>query len=363
MAETQKRAERFAVISEIASALNSTLELNTVLQAVVDGLAHALGVEQTGLALFDEQHTHLTIVAEHAGPGIPSAVGSELPIAGNRSLEYVMSTRAPLYVADAQRDEIMAAVHAVMVQRQVRSILIVPLLFGDQVIGTIGSDSLHEPRAYTAEELWLASTLANLAAVRIHQAQLYSQVQQRTILDGLTQVYNYRGLMEIGAREFERGRRFRRPLSAVFVEIDRFRDFNNRYSHQVGNQVLCAVAQRLRENVREVDLLSRFGGDEFVVLLPETEVKFAVLLGEQLRSAVETMQVLTEHGALGVTVSIGVAGVRDDMQGIADLIEDANRAEHAAKQRGRNRVAVIDSNGADALAPAYAGMALGAGAS
>jgi len=143
------------------------------MQAAVDGLTRVLGVDQVGLALFDETRRYLFVRADHPAPGNQSAVGAELPLAGNLAMQRVLETHCPLLVLDAQHDPLMSNVQHIMERQQVQSILLVPLLVREEVIGTIGFDVLHAPRSFSEEEIDLAQTVANLVAVRIEQARLF----------------------------------------------------------------------------------------------------------------------------------------------------------------------------------------------
>jgi diguanylate cyclase (GGDEF)-like protein len=211
------------------------------------------------------------------------------------------------------------------------------LILRDKVIGVLSIQS-YKPDAYTGQQIQIMEMIAIQAAIAIENARLYSEVQRLSIVDELTGVYNYRGLLELGSREVERARRFRRPLSAFFFDIDNFRDFNNKYSHAIGNLVLRAVAQRSRTIVRAVDLVARYGGEEFVILIPEVSLNAASQIAERLRVDIERHRVKTARGDLGVTVSIGVAELGDGVNNLAALMDRANQAEHTAKETGKNRV-------------------------
>lgn len=338
--EAKQRAWLLSLVNEFSSAINQPLELKGILQAAVDDLTRVLNVAQTGLALFDKQRQHLTVVAENSAPGSHPSVGTELPIAHNLSMERILATKKYLYVEDAQHDPLLENIREIMILRQVFSILIVPLVVREEVIGTIGFDAIGAKRIFTKEEIGLAETIANLMAVRIEQARLLEELQHQAIVDELTRIYNYRGLLEHGTREIERARRFKRPLSAFFFDIDNFKDFNNRYSHMVGNLVLQAVSQCCCTITRTVDLVARYGGDEFVILLPEANLASACQVAERLRKAVEATRVTTEWGELGVTISLGVAEYEPKMVDLVALMDRANRAEHQAKELGRNRVEI-----------------------
>jgi PAS domain S-box-containing protein len=177
--ELAQRARRLSLVNELSLAINQLIESEAVWQAAVDGLARVLDVSQCGLALFNEDRAGLTVVAERSAPGSPSAVGLQLPVEGNPSMQRILATKAPQMIADAQTDPRLAGIHEVMAQRQVASILIVPLLVRDQVIGTIGCDAIGATRHFSADEVTLAQTVANLVAARIENTRLYEAEQRR----------------------------------------------------------------------------------------------------------------------------------------------------------------------------------------
>ncbi len=169
----QRHAQRQALVSGISMAINLSQDVQTVMQAAVDGLTRVLEVDQVGLALFDSPHEHLYVRADHPAPGNQSAVGADLPLDGNLSMQRVLETRSPLLVLDAQHDPLMSHVRHIMELRQVQSILLVPLIVRDEVLGTIGVDTISGPRIFSEEDIDLAQTVANLVAARIEQARLF----------------------------------------------------------------------------------------------------------------------------------------------------------------------------------------------
>jgi diguanylate cyclase (GGDEF)-like protein/PAS domain S-box-containing protein len=186
------------------------------------------------------------------------------------------------------------------------------------------------------------------AAIALENARLHAEVQRLTITDELTNVYNYRGLMELGEREFRRAARFKRPLSALFIDLDHFRVINNNFSHATGNVVLREVARRFQASLRSVDLVGRYGGEEFVVLLPEIPEEEVALIAERLRQEIESIRLTVEGKELRVTASFGTASLHPGMTGLAALLDAANRAEHSAKASGRNCVIVAEAAAVEA---------------
>lgn len=176
--ETQKRAERLELLNEIATSINEPGSLEKVLDAAADGLAKVLDVEQTGIALMDEDGRNLTVVAEHTAPGVPSAVGSKIPVNGNASMEFMLEQLKPLPVFEAQNDPLLANIHAIMLERRVNSILLVPLVVHGRLVGTIGCDVINAPRHFSDEEIHLAETLAGMISTRIEQTRLLESIQR-----------------------------------------------------------------------------------------------------------------------------------------------------------------------------------------
>lgn len=182
------------------------------------------------------------------------------------------------------------------------------------------------------------SAFASQLAVSFYNASLYEEIQRVAITDEMTGLFNRRGMHEFGEREVERAKRFERPLSALMIDLDLFSRVNNTYGHLVGDEVLRLMADRVRANIRELDVAVRFGGEEFLILLVETGAQDAVNIAERIRLAIANSPFETSAGALRITASIGVAEMTPEMSGITHLIARADQALYLAKQNGRNRI-------------------------
>jgi diguanylate cyclase (GGDEF)-like protein len=181
--------------------------------------------------------------------------------------------------------------------------------------------------------------LAHQAAAALGSIALFEQVQELARRDGLTLLFNHSHFLELLDAEVARSRRYRRPVSVLFIDIDHFKQVNDTYGHPFGNVVLCQLARLIRSNVRSTDQVGRYGGEEFIVLLPETLENEAVALAERLRSAVQVRTFQALDVSVRLTVSIGLAGFGPDEVGMGDeLIMAADAALLQAKTAGRNRV-------------------------
>jgi two-component system cell cycle response regulator len=178
--------------------------------------------------------------------------------------------------------------------------------------------------------------IASEITERVH---LYQQVQRLANEDVLTGCNNRRHFMAVAAQEIQRSMRYKRPLSLLMVDVDHFKNFNDRYGHQVGDLLLCHLVNLCQKELRVVDILGRYGGDEFVILMPETARAGAGLAAVRLLSKIQKMKVKTREGNLSITVSMGLSSLErgfDDTMTLDGLVKSADDALYIAKKEGRN---------------------------
>jgi len=212
------------------------------------------------------------------------------------------------------------------------------LVDGPEYLGAISIARRRAP--FTRQEGELLEYLAGQAVVSIENASLHETVERQAVTDDLTGLANLRAFMSILNREFERSRRFDTPLGLVMLDIDNFKQVNDTYGHQQGDEVLAQVARVLRGLSRDLDAPARYGGEELAVVLPQTDAEGAALLAERMREGVEALQVprVGGGGSLCVTASFGVASVPDTAADRDGLIAAADAALYLAKRSGKNRV-------------------------
>jgi diguanylate cyclase (GGDEF)-like protein len=267
------------------------------------------------------------------------AANAQYPISGGM-LGYLLSTGQPIlsndFGADAQR---ATGASTFGDPENTRSVLAVPLRLHGRIIGMLSAQS-YQANAYTTEDQTLLEMLAAHAAVALDNARLFREVQQLSRLDSLTGVYNRRHLFELCQREFDRAQRYGRSLSVVMIDLDQFKGVNDTYGHAVGDQVLAAVAVRCQTNLRAIDVLGRYGGEEFTLMLPETDAALAQIAAERLRAEVSGSPIDTPAGPISLTVSLGVAALDETCATLAELFQRADQALYSSKGVGRNSVAL-----------------------
>ncbi|MCA9509214.1 MAG: GGDEF domain-containing protein [Myxococcota bacterium] len=170
------------------------------------------------------------------------------------------------------------------------------------------------------------------------EALYHEEIYLSSVVDGLTQIYNRRYFDEHLDREMARAHRHARPLALLLLDVDHFKEINDRHGHLAGDHVLVALAKRIRESVRREDCCARYGGEEIAIASPETSLAQAVVFAEKLRGCVEACDLRFDGASIPVTVSIGVAALTPDMDHPRDLVGAADARLYEAKRGGRNRV-------------------------
>ena len=198
----------------------------------------------------------------------------------------------------------------------------------------------RESKTIQPQGLDIAAAMAKQVSVALDRALLIKDLEKLATTDSLTRLHIRRSFLERAQQEFERSRRYQRPLSVLMLDVDHFKRINDSYGHETGDRVLRVLADACRAGLRQQDVIGRYGGEEFVAALPETSAVVAQDTAERLRRAVEDLAVNSPQGPVKVTISIGVATLNAGTSSISALINAADRALYEAKQNGRNRVVV-----------------------
>lgn len=211
-----------------------------------------------------------------------------------------------------------------------------PLVFEESLLGILWIWG----KGLTRADLPIMSIFAKQIGVSLERARLFQEVQSLALTDPLTGLQNRRSLFELGRVEFARAKRMERPFCCMLLDLDHFKQINDVYGHLVGDQVLQEFAKRCSHSVREVDLVGRYGGEELIILLPETDRKTSMQVAERLRSSIASSPIRIFDKNISVTVSIGVAAQDENTTDLETLIARADQAMYIAKHKGRNRVAM-----------------------
>ncbi len=328
LAENERLREALRV-AESCRTLLRCLDPGEVYAVALDLLLHALPCER-GLAVFRRTsfpHSH----------GVAFR-GFDEPQA--RQLRRLLVVEKPLdveavgggVVAEGRVHDALRAA-GVAVART----LVVPLQGRESEAGALWL--LEGRRRLGPDDLERAALIASHAAVALQNAERYHRAKERAFIDDVTEVYNARFLLQATDREVQRAERYDKPLCVLFLDLDRFKNVNDRHGHLVGSQVLRRLSQVLKECIRQVDTLARYGGDEFTILLADTGVEVGLQIAERIRCTVA--DTLFEGGAgepIRLTISIGVSAYPDHGRDRTGLLDTADKAMYRAKSLGRNCV-------------------------
>jgi diguanylate cyclase (GGDEF)-like protein len=317
--------------------LAHTLPSSALHQLIVETMANEVGAELAALATYQEELQRLAIVATH---GYPSVLVEDLRIApGAGVLGGVFASRQPMLVIDAARER----------PRQTRrlryrtsSFLAVPLFAGRYGLGVIALTDRRDGLPFTRSDLTTVRALAAPAALALARERLALRAQGLALaaaVDSLTGLFNRRYFESRITEEIQRARRYGLDLALLIVDADDFKALNDRLGHLVGDRVLKTIADLLRRSVRAFDICTRFGGEEFAIVLPGSDAKSATLSAERIRHRIDSYPFGEELMTPGIrpTISVGVAILSADATA-QDLIGRADRALYRAKADGKNCV-------------------------
>jgi diguanylate cyclase (GGDEF)-like protein len=332
-ARSRVRARQDQALVRAAHALNASLALDDVLRTLAREAALAVDAEMTGVYLGDAD----TGGVATAGHNVPDGWHGLTLAAREGAAGQVLATGRPYitndYVGDAARP-----VHDVL--RKFHAALAVPMTWNDELKGAL-SVGWTQPRRIEPEDVRTLEAIADLATVACYNAETYAEVQQAARTDALTGLLNH-GAMQVRLREeIARAQRDGTTLSCVILDLDDFKRVNDSRGHQAGDELLRGVADLLRAELRPYDQVARYGGDEFVLLLPGSDEATACQVAERVRDAVAAE---TEPGSrleLAGACSLGVAKWYEPLDAAA-LLERADRALMLAKRTGKGRVAVAN---------------------
>jgi diguanylate cyclase (GGDEF)-like protein len=333
--DIQQRIGELTALRATVADITAELDLPKLLQSILKRATKLLNATGGDLGLYEEANQRVMVVVSYKMGKVYN--GTPLAI-GEGAMGQVASTLAPVIIDDYQ---IWEGKSPKFSDVNWHAVVAVPLLIGKRLVGVIAVVDEDPERRFTLSDQNLLTMFAQQAAIAVENANLYEEAHRQAITDSLTGLYNRRGLFELGQREVKRVHRTGRVLSAIMLDIDHFKQVNDKFSHAVGDEVLKELANRFKVHLRESDLLGRYGGEEFAVLLPETDVVEAYRIAERLQVAISDTPVETRRGPVAISISLGITGAQNGATDLAVLLDRADSAMYQAKLFGRNRIAVI----------------------
>ncbi len=321
-------------ILEVARVVVSSLDLDAVLQNILQNAMEIVKMPAGSIALYDERARELTL---HAHAGLSEAFVSRRTwrISSAGLTARILGESEPFVIEDTQEVDFFN--NTLALAEKIRAVVAVPLRVQEKIVGILYLDDF-QPRRIPENRLRLLSILGSFAAMSIDNARLHETMRGLACTDGLTGLYNHRQFKNVFRDELARGVRYGSRLSLVMFDIDDFKAFNDTYGHPVGDRVLVNVAEILQDAFREADTICRYGGEEFIAILPETCLNDALVAAERARRDIEERSNGIDGVRKGVTVSVGVATFPGNGSDAESLLKTVDNLMYRAKEQGKNKV-------------------------
>jgi diguanylate cyclase (GGDEF)-like protein len=329
--ERQALPKDLMIFHDVARALTSSLDLDSMLRAIMLQMEQFFEPESWSLLIVDEQQKNLYYAVEAGkSPGDRNLrVGMGEAIAG-----WVALHGEPVIVSEPGSDPRFGELSPV------RSVICIPLRSREQTLGVIELLNYRES-TLTSETMAFLQVLCDYAAIAIQNVRAVERIQELTITDDCTGLFNSRHLFAVTESELERSRRFNFPFSLIFIDLDHFKRVNDLHGHLAGSRLLGEIARTIKHNVRGIDSAFRYGGDEFIVLLPQTSKDAALEVTQRLLGAVrDTRYLLNEGLEVRIMASFGVATYPEDGNTIQEIISEADQMMYLVKNSKRGNIAV-----------------------
>jgi diguanylate cyclase (GGDEF)-like protein/PAS domain S-box-containing protein len=322
-------------LREVSIALSSTLNLNQVFDLILTNVDKVVPHDTANIMLIERKKAKIVRISGYEKFGYTKDFGNlEFDIISSPDYQRKLKQKRTRIIADTLEDPLWKDLTGT---NFIRSNLSAPIIVKNKVVGFINLDA-RQPGFFTQVHAERLTSFAYQAAIAIENARMYEQMQYLAVTDELTGIFNRRGIIETGEKEFNRAVRFGHPLSLLWIDFDHYKNINDVYGHETGDKVIKNMVTVCRKKLRDIDSFGRMGGDEFIILLPETELKGGVNVAERLRKIVEKTKTAARKNKISVTASFGVTELSLKNNGFSKMLSAADDAMYAAKKAGRNCV-------------------------
>ncbi len=333
----ETKFREYEVLHQITQIIVSILDVKELLTTALRLVSQALDTDRGFILLYDPQHGSLRSMISHHFDRNSSTYEYDFTFSQTIAKSCFEDKRV-IMIPDALEDERFRSSLSI-VASSIRSVACIPLQKGSEITGVIYLDSLRKPNCFQEHQTDFLRAFASQTAIALENARLYTQA----VTDNMTRLYNRKYMDERIFEEMVRSRRYKRECSLILLDIDRFKRVNDTYGHHAGDAVLEAVADALRENRRSSDILGRYGGEEFILLLTETNLDGAQIFAERLRVSIADLAIAFGEERLKITISCGVATYTPDLQNdLTAFVRKADEAMYRAKELGRNRICAAE---------------------
>ncbi len=341
LSDLKQRIKELSTFNTIAKTLNSTLNLKEVLDIVMGKIKELVKAEAWSILMLDEKNKELVF---EVAIGDKGEQVKEMRLAlGQGVAGWVAQNQKPVIVSDTSNDERFFKGLDQKTGFHTKSIIATPLISRGRLIGVVEIMNKLGETPFDEKDLDLLQTLTDHAAIAIENARLYEKARRLAITDDLTGLYNSRHCDLFLKKALEEAIKKETPLSLLFIDLDHMKEVDDTYGHLMGGHALKEVADRISALVKPPDMASRYGGDEYVIILLGKNSQKAVELAEKIRLKLEAEPFLKSHNlTCKITASIGIASYPEHAGSTDELFSKADKAMYQVKESGKNKVKLAD---------------------
>ena len=328
--QLRQREEELSLLNRSSAIITSSLDIQEIFDSFIGELKKLIDVHWASIILVEENELHVLALSSRADPNFH--LEDRMPIQGSFT-EWVVTHKKPLVEPDlAQRTSVtIGEYHG---KQGIRSVACLPLITEGEAIGSLIITS-RKPNALSQQHVKLLEQLTSQIAIAVENAQLYAKAEEQARIDEVTGLLNRRSLDEMIASEIGRHSRYGGIFSLLILDLDSFKVFNDKYGHLAGDGILRQVGNTMKNAIRSADQAFRYGGDEFAILLPQTNVDAAHRVAERVRKQVAAK---VKGGDIPITASLGLATWPADGISTNEIIVAADTALYRAKGNGGNQI-------------------------
>ncbi len=337
--ELRRQVERLSLFHDVGKALASTLELQKILQTIMEKISDLLQPDTWSLLMLDEKTQELYFeIAIGAGADKLKDVRLKL---GEGIAGWVAQTGEPVLVDNVKDDPRFASRFDEVTQTDTKSVVCVPIKGREKILGVIELVNFLGKGSFRKDDIPILKNLADYAAIALENARYVQRIHELTITDDCTSLYNARHLSFVLDAEIYRSTRYGYEFSVIFLDLDHFKLVNDNYGHLVGSKLLWMIGDVVKSHLRMIDYAFRYGGDEFVILLPQTSKENALSVVRRVKDLLNSKVFFTEEGLdIKVTASFGVASFPQDGRTRKEILRMADEAMYLVKNTTRNSIAL-----------------------
>jgi diguanylate cyclase (GGDEF)-like protein len=341
-AELDMKGRELSLVLDVTRILSSTFEMGKVFSRILERIRAVVKAGSWAVYLVSEDGDDLLLESCKGKPRIKKPGYRFKP--GKGIAGMAASDKAPKIVHDIKEEKGFDPKVEEATGTVYSSVMAVPIMANDDLLGVIELINKDDPGGFTESDLKLVSMIIDQSALAVERSRMFLRMEDLVVTDDLTKLFNLRYLQRTLDVEIERADRYSLSVSLIFMDLDYFKHVNDMHGHLVGSKLLVELSRLLLKGLRKVDIVARYGGDEFVMVLPQTNVDSAKVIAERLRYSIEKNVFLKSEGLdLKLTASFGIATYPDHAKSQDDLLRLADEAMYWVKYKTRNDVYVVGS--------------------